>query len=120
MPFVVDASLLLYAGSSCLQDKDEIKTQLNKNFEDICNWFIDNHLCIHFGENETKLIFAPKRKMKCQMFLVLKVISKVNSVLKFLYQTKKSASWHQHCANYFSVLKFHPSLILLAQLGIQT
>lgn len=90
--FVADASFLLYAGSSCLQDKDEIKTQLNKNFENICYWFTDNKLCIHFGEHETKLIFAPKHKMKCQTFLIFKVTSKVNSMFKFLYQTRKSTS----------------------------
>lgn len=39
-------------------------------------------LHIHFVENKTNLIFGPRHKMKCQAFMGLKVISKVNSVLK--------------------------------------
>ena len=48
MPFAVDASLLFYAGSSCIQDKVEIKTQLNNNFENICKWLSDKKTAYSF------------------------------------------------------------------------
>lgn len=101
MTFAVDASLLFYAGSSCLQDKVAVKAQLNNNFENICKWLSDKKLHIHFVENKTNLIFGPKHKMKCQAFMVLKVISKANSVLKFLCQVMKSASLHHDCSNHW-------------------
>ena len=56
--------LLLYADDTYLvfQHKDviEIKTALNKNFSSLCDWFIDNKLSIHFGEEKTKSIFKKK------------------------------------------------------------
>ena len=50
-----------------LQGKDVIETekQLNEDFTNICEWFVDNRLSIHFGEDKTKFIlFASKRKIK--------------------------------------------------------
>ena len=39
--------------------------QLNKDFHNICLWFIDNKLSIHFREDKTKsILFASKQKMK--------------------------------------------------------
>ena len=29
----------------------EIKNVLNKEFANVCDWFVDNKLSIHFGEN---------------------------------------------------------------------
>ena len=54
---------------TCLvfQGKDviEIEKQLNKDFTNICEWFADNRLSIHFGEDKTKsILFASKRKIK--------------------------------------------------------
>ena len=52
----VDCDFFLYAADSCLvyQHKDvkEIETNLNKNFSDVCDWFADIKLCIHFGEDK--------------------------------------------------------------------
>ena len=49
----VDCDLFLYADDSCLvyQHKDvkEIGRNLNKNFSNVCDWFVDNKLSIHFG-----------------------------------------------------------------------
>ena len=60
MPLSVSCDLLLYADDSCLvftgKDIDEIETQLNSDFNSICDWFIDNKLSIHFGEDKTKSI----------------------------------------------------------------
>ena len=60
---------LLYADDTCLifqhNDIKEIEIQLNKNFSLICDWFVDNKLSIHFGEDKTKsILFSSKRKIK--------------------------------------------------------
>ena len=54
----VECDLYLYAVDSCLlfQHKNVtgIKKQLTKDFSNICDWFVDNKLSIHFGEDKTK------------------------------------------------------------------
>ena len=69
MPQAVKSNLFLCADDSCLvfQEKDaiEIEKQLNEDFTNICEWFVDNRLSIHFGEDKTKsILFASKRKIK--------------------------------------------------------
>ena len=69
MPQAVSSNLFLYADDSCLvfQEKDviEIERQLNSDFKNNCEWFVDNRLSIHFGEDKTKsILFASKRKIK--------------------------------------------------------
>ena len=61
--------LFLYAVNTCLfcqhKDINEIEKQLNKDFESICDWFVNNKLSIHFGDCKTKSIpFATKFKIK--------------------------------------------------------
>ena len=68
-PQAVTSTLLLYADDSCIlyQHKDvvQIGRQLNEDFENLCDWFVDNKLSIHFGEDKTKSIpFASKRRAK--------------------------------------------------------
>ena len=47
------------------RDVEEIEKQLNKDFVNVCDWFIDNKLSIHFGKDKTKFIlFASKHKIK--------------------------------------------------------
>ena len=125
MPQAVKSNLFLYADNSCLvfQGKDviEIEKQLNADFTNICEWFVDNRLSIHFGEDKTKsILFASKRKIKrvpklnikynnrqikqhskvtylgCILdetmsgeSMALKVISKINSRLKFPHRKNK-------------------------------
>ena len=37
----------------------------NEDFENICDWFVDNKLSIHFGDNKTKsILLASKRRAK--------------------------------------------------------
>ena len=65
----VKCHLFLYADDSCLvcQHKgiNEIEKQLNVDFSNICDWFVDNKLSIHFGEDKTKsILFASKFKNK--------------------------------------------------------
>ena len=54
----VECDLLLYADDSCLvftcPDLKSIETNLNKNFNSLCDWFVENKLSIHFGEDKTK------------------------------------------------------------------
>ena len=64
----VDCDLFLYADDSCLvyQHKDvkEIERNLNKNFSNVCDWFVDNKLSIHFGEDKTKcILFGTKHRL---------------------------------------------------------
>ena len=67
MPQSVDCDLLLYADDSCLvfgdNDVNEIEKQLNRNFNSLCDWFVDNKLSIHFDEDKTKsILFGRKNK----------------------------------------------------------
>ena len=56
MPQAVNSKLLLYADDTCLiytgKDTETIEEQLNKDFNSLCEWFIDNELSIHFVEEK--------------------------------------------------------------------
>ena len=67
MPQAVKSNLFLYADYSCLKyqhrDVNEIEKHLNKDFENVCDWFVANKLSINSGEDKTKsILFASKRK----------------------------------------------------------
>lgn len=69
IPQAIDCQLFLYADDSCLvfqhKDAKEIEKQLNKDFSNICDWFVDNKFSIHFGEDKTKsILFSSKNKSK--------------------------------------------------------
>ena len=75
MPQAVKSNLFLYADDSCLmyqhKDVEEMEKQLNKD------WFVDNELSIHFGEDKTKsILFAIKRKIKSARKLNVKYKNK--------------------------------------------
>jgi len=77
MPQAVECDLLHYADDTCLifQHKDitEIEVVLNKNFSKLCDWFVDNKLSIHFGEDKTKsILFCSKHKLKNSKTLNIK------------------------------------------------
>ena len=39
--------------------------ELNADYKIICEWFVDNRLSIHYGEDKTKsILFASKRKIE--------------------------------------------------------
>ena len=66
MPQTVKSNLFLYGNNSCLmyqhRDVEEIEKQLNKNYENVCNLFVDNKLSL---QDKTKsVLFARKRKIK--------------------------------------------------------
>ena len=62
----VNCDLFLYADDSCLmyQHKDVkvIEQKLNINFSNVCDWFADSKLSIHFGEDKTKSIVKETKK----------------------------------------------------------
>ena len=70
MQQAVKCELLLYADETCLifqhSDINEIQIQLNKNFSSICDWFMDNKLSIHFGEEKklSQFFLAAKVRLK--------------------------------------------------------
>ena len=65
----VKCGLFLYADDTCLifqhSDNNEIEILLNKTFGLICDWFMDDKLSIHFGDDKTKsILFSSKSKIK--------------------------------------------------------
>ena len=61
----------------------QIEKRLNKDFENLCDWFVDNKLSIHFGEDKTKSIFfASKWRAKNIRQLNIKYIH-INIKKKF-------------------------------------
>ena len=74
MPQAVKSDLLLC--DPCLmhtgKDIKMIEEQLNTDLSLLCDWFIDNKLSVHFGEEKTKsILFGNKRQLKNQRDLVL-------------------------------------------------
>ena len=69
MQWAVDRELWLYANDTGLvfQHKD-IKTigkHLNWDFSTLTDWFVDNKLSVHFGEDKAKsILFSPKHTSK--------------------------------------------------------
>ena len=69
MSQVVKCRLFSYADDSCLvcqhKDINEIEKQLNVDFSNMSDWFVDNQLSIHFGEDKAKsILFVSKFKGK--------------------------------------------------------
>ena len=55
------------------KDTKTIEEQLNRDFNSFCEWFIDNKLSIHFGEEKTKsILFGTKGHLKNQTDLNIK------------------------------------------------
>ena len=69
MSQAVKCDLFLYASDTSLvcqhKDINRIENQLNGDFCNICDWFVDNKLSILFGKDKTKsILFASKFKSK--------------------------------------------------------
>ena len=69
MPMAVKRDLFLYPYDTCLvfqsRNVKDVEKQLNEGFANICDWFVDNKLSIHFGEDKTtSILFTSKSKMK--------------------------------------------------------
>ena len=68
MKQTVKCDLFLYADDACLvyqhNNVSNIEQNLNKNFSNICDWFVDNNLSTHFWESRTKcILFGTKQKL---------------------------------------------------------
>ena len=61
-----DSHTYIYADNTRIfyQHKDVavIENVLSKEFANVCEWFVDNKLSIHFGEDKTKCIIFSKEK----------------------------------------------------------
>ena len=67
MPGAIGCEMLLYADDTCLvfQAKDTISDRLNTKFNKLSDWFVDNKISIHFGEDKTKsILFTGKNRPK--------------------------------------------------------
>ena len=116
-----DVGSYLYADDTCIYQHKDVKKMenvLNKEFSSLYQWFVNNKLSIHFGENKTKSILFPKtRSLKeinisfachsirqhesveyvgCQLdsklsreAMASKVLKKLNVKLKFLYRQSR-------------------------------
>ena len=78
MPQAVnDCDIRLYADDTCISYKHKtvktIEEKLNNDFNTLCDWFVDNKLSIHFGEDKTKsILFSPKNLRKRAEPIVIK------------------------------------------------
>ena len=63
---MTDCDLLFYAVASCLmyqhRDVKVTEQKLNKNFPNLCHWFVDKKLSFHFRQDETKSIHKKQSK----------------------------------------------------------
>ena len=61
----------LYADDTCIyyphRDIQKIENVLNKAFSSLCEWFIDNKLSIHFGEDRRKVILFTRNKTEAKL-----------------------------------------------------
>ena len=78
MPQAVKSDLLLYADDTCLmytgKDIKTIEEQLNTDLSSLCDWFINNELSVHFGEEKTEsILFGTKRQLKIKETLFLDI-----------------------------------------------
>ena len=69
IPQTVVSDSLLYADDTCIvfqhKSEIEIEKQLIRDFLSLCDWFVDNKLSIHFGEDKTKsILFGTKHKLQ--------------------------------------------------------
>ena len=75
-----------------LQDKHvhTIKRQLNKDFANLCQWFLNNKLSIHLGEDKTKCILLSTK-------LELKNAGKLNILYKGIEINQYSKLTYSGC-----------------------
>ena len=71
------SDIRLYADDTCISFKHRnvklINEKLNQDFNSLCDWFLDNKLSIHFGEDKTKtILFSPKNLSKGAEPLIIK------------------------------------------------
>ena len=77
MTYLNQLIIRLYANDTCISFKHKnianINEKLNEDFNSLCDWFLDNKLSIHFGEDKTKtILFSPKNLSKNAGPLIVK------------------------------------------------
>ena len=65
----VASGSLLYADDTCIvfqyKNVTEIEKQPLRDFSSLCDWFVDNKLSVHFGQEKTKsILFGTKHKLR--------------------------------------------------------
>ena len=66
--FDAECNSLLYADDTCIvfQHKNvtEIEKQLLRDFSSLYDWFVDDKLSVHFGQDKTKsILFGTKHNL---------------------------------------------------------
>ena len=69
LPQAVVSKSLLYADDTCIvfqrKSEIEIEKQLIRDFSSFFDWFVDNKLSIHFGQDKTEsILFGTKHKLR--------------------------------------------------------
>ena len=97
---------LLYADDTCIvfqhKSEIEIEKQLTRDFSSLCDWFVDNKLSIHFGQDKTKsILFGTKHKLRNAKSLSIvyngieiKQHTKVKYLGYVLDESLSGESWH--------------------------
>ena len=120
MVHAVNCGLLIYADDTGLVFQhmgiNIIEHQLIRNFSNICNWFVDNKLNIHFSEDITKsILFAPLNKCKKLCKLNISYISlKIKQYSQVIYLScilDKSVSEESMALNGVSKINTHLKFI---------
>ena len=66
MPQAVDCDLFHDADDTCLlfqyKDLELIKGEVTKTFSNVCDWFEDNKLSLHFGEDKKSFLYQKQKK----------------------------------------------------------
>ena len=85
----VKCNLFLHGDDTCLvfqsENVKDIEKQLNEDFANIFDLFVDNTLSIHFGEDKTwSTLFASKYKIKKlqKLEIIYITIFKQNNILE--------------------------------------
>ena len=86
----VGCEMPLYADDTCLvfqaKDLDTLSDRLNTEFNQLCDWFVDNKLSIHFGEDKTKsILFTGKNRSNADKLNISRVRIKVAQHKKINY-----------------------------------
>ena len=89
---VKHSDIRLYADDTCISFKHKdiniINEKLNQDFNSLCDWFLDNKLSIHFGEDKTKtILFSPKNLSKRAAPIIVKrndITLKQHSCVEYL------------------------------------
>ena len=68
MTYPKPLSATVYADENCIvfqhKSEIEIEKQQIRDFLSLCDWFVDNKLSIHFGQDKTKsILFGTKHKL---------------------------------------------------------